>query len=52
MLDVKPGLERMPSQSNPADGPSREECAEWLGSGERLRVDVVNVWAMQPKVQG
>lgn len=44
MLDVKPGLERMPSQSNPANRPSREECAKWLGSGGRLSVDVVDVW--------
>eukprot|EP00435_Cladocopium_sp_Y103_P070288 s2538_g35.t1 len=37
-------LERVPSQSNPADVPSWEECDEVLGSKNKLRVDVMEVW--------
>lgn len=37
-------LERVPSQSNPADVTSREECNEVLGNKNRLRVDVLDVW--------
>eukprot|EP00438_Fugacium_kawagutii_P016271 Skav232599 [mRNA] locus=scaffold2282:11506:13323:+ [translate_table: standard] len=37
-------LERVPSQSNPADKPSRAECSSLMGCTARLRIDVMEVW--------
>lgn len=37
-------LERVPSQSNPADEPSRKICLTLLGSTDRIKVDVIEVW--------
>ena len=36
-------LERVPSQSNPADSLSRSQVAHWAGH-ERTRVDVTKLW--------
>eukprot|EP00438_Fugacium_kawagutii_P021719 Skav221916 [mRNA] locus=scaffold3084:135765:137671:- [translate_table: standard] len=45
-------LERVPSQSNPADEPSRMECSTLLGCTARLRVDVMDIWVKSAQTAG
>lgn len=45
-------LERVPSQSNPADAPSREECTEIPQCKVRIRVDVMGIWVTAAQVAG
>eukprot|EP00438_Fugacium_kawagutii_P001422 Skav211637 [mRNA] locus=scaffold3476:7948:11312:+ [translate_table: standard] len=45
-------LERVPSQSNPADEPSRMECSTLLGCTARLRVDVMDIWVKSAQRTG
>lgn len=45
-------LELVPNQSNPADEPSRTECAELLGSKKQLRVNVMDVWVLAAQSMG
>ena len=45
-------VERVPSQSNPADEPSRAECSALNGNSTRVRVDVMDVWVNAAKSTG
>eukprot|EP00438_Fugacium_kawagutii_P017954 Skav227888 [mRNA] locus=scaffold3865:39733:41610:- [translate_table: standard] len=44
--------ERVPSQSNPADEPSRAECSSIMDCAARVRIDVMEVWVKAAQFAG